>query len=284
MSEVVTFWTGSPLSRYEQLSLASFARRNHAVKIYTYEPELITPNGVELRDANEILPLSGLAADLIERGAFALLSDVIRYRLLRAGLMERTWVDTDIVLLSDDLPAGEYLFAWEGPKMVNSAVLRAPSESVLLNRLLGAVAGLDAHDAVAAPWGSFGPKLLTRFVDELGLKSHALFPHTLYPIHYSQVWRLFDPASRDWCLSVTHQASALHLWNEFIRRAGLRDRRPPDESFLAELFAENEIEWDAAPVRESEIQQWAKEIDPSQQPLFNRVRKRLRKLAKRSIA
>ena len=283
MTDVVAFWTGGPLSHYEQLSLRSFARRGYPVNLFTYEQDLDAPSGVALRDAREVLRLGGLAEELIERRAFALLSDIIRYRLLASGPVGRTWVDTDVVLLSDRLPEGPYLFARESTTLVNGAVLRLPSGSPLLSDLLTAVDGLNADAAVAAPWGTFGPKLLTRLVLERGLEEHAHPSATLYPIHHRQTWRLFDPNSSGWCARATEGSVALHLWNEIVRRAGLRGARPPEGSYLAELLERNGIDVAAPPVSRRAVRRWAVHIDAGQRTPLDRARRRIRKRARRSM-
>lgn len=282
MSDIVAFWVGGPLTHYEQLSLRSFASCRYPVNLYTYEPNLDAPLGVTLRDARDVLPLAGLAEELIERRAFALLSDIIRYRLLASGPAGRTWVDTDVVLLADRLPDDPYLFAREDSALINGAVLRIPSGSPLLTGLLDAVDGLDADEAVAAPWGSFGPRLITRIAAEHGQSSIAQPPGSLYPIHYRQTWRMFDPGSAEWCARATDGAFAVHLWNEVIRRAGLRGVRPPDSSFLAQLFARNGIDAPVTSVSKRALRRWAADIDAEQRSALYRIGRRARKHAKGS--
>lgn len=283
VSDIVAFWVGGPLTHYEHLSLRSFAAREYPVNLYTYEPDLDPPLGVTLQDARDVLPLAGLAEALIERRAFALLSDIIRYRLLASGPTGRTWIDADVVLLADRLPDEPYLFAWQDPALINGAVLRIPSGSPLLTGLLDAVDGLDADEAVAAGWGTFGPQLITRMAAEHGLSARAQLPGSLYPIYYRQTWRMFDPGSAEWCARATDGAFAIHLWNEIIRRAGLREVRPPDGSFLAQLFARNGIDAPATSVSRRDLRRWAADIDAEQRSALYRIRRRARKRAKRSM-
>src|SRR5260370_16651024 len=54
--EVRAFWTGPSLSLYEKLSLNSFVATGARVQLFSYENDLAVPDGVELVNANELLP------------------------------------------------------------------------------------------------------------------------------------------------------------------------------------------------------------------------------------
>jgi len=263
MTQYVAFWTGGPLSAFERLSLQSFTRRDHVTHLYTYEFELEAPPGVQVQDARDVLPLDGLAQSLIERKAFALLSNVVRYRLLASGPTGLTWVDTDVVLLADDLPNAETICAYESPGRVNGAVLRSPPNSALTERLIEAVDGLDADEALARPWGTYGPRLITQLVSELSLEKAVLPQRSIYPIHFKQTWRIFDPESTAWCHAATADAAAIHLWNEVIRRSGFRSHRPPEGSFLMQLCVDHGVEVTGPTMSKRELRRWAAKIDPA---------------------
>ena len=50
------FWTGPPLSPYEQLALQSFIAAGARVFVYSTTKTLRVPEGVELVDVRELLP------------------------------------------------------------------------------------------------------------------------------------------------------------------------------------------------------------------------------------
>ena len=280
MTDIVSFWTGGPLTPYEQLALRSFARRGHSVKLYTYEADLQAPSGVELRDARDVLALSGLGEDLIEARAFALLSDVIRYRLLKDGTVGTTWIDTDVLLLTNDLPNSTYLFAFENKKWLNGAILRVPPDSRLASELIAATDGITAQSALAQPYGTFGPRLITESVRRLQLEGSALPSDSLYPINFQQIWRVFDAASFDWCRTATSNAFALHLWNAVISTAGFAGRAPQNGSFLHQLFVDNTVQPDGEPLTSGELHDWARRSDPTMFPLGQRLRRQAKKAKK----
>ncbi len=98
MSDAIqSLWIGSALSTMERLSLTSFVAAGHNVHLYTYDDVAGVPEGVELRDANAILPRSRIFR-YAEHDTVSGFSNFFRYKLLleRGGW----WVDTDVVCLT----------------------------------------------------------------------------------------------------------------------------------------------------------------------------------------
>jgi hypothetical protein len=230
MTIMVTFWAGGDLSHFEQLCLRSFLSKGHEVELYSYERPRGSPTGVTHREAAEFLPLDDVVRELLRLGLFARVSDILRYRLLAQP--SRTWVDVDVHLVSEDLPAGEILFGHEDEHYIANGVLRLQPDSELRQRLVEATSRLDVATAASGDHGAFGPLLLTRLVDELMMRDFAVPPRTLYPIPSRDVWRLFDPQQRKWVQEALEGSAAFHLWNDFLRRARLRSVRPPRGSWL----------------------------------------------------
>lgn len=230
MTAFVAYWDGGPLTHFEHLCLRSFVDRGHRVELASYGEPRGVPDGVEPIDAREFLPIDTTIAQLLHAAAYSKISDVLRYRLLANGA--RTWVDVDVMLLAEDVPATSPLFGLEDDHHVNGAILRLEASSVLLGRLLEETADLAPETVLRAEHGGYGPLLLTRLVDELGLRDHAQAVEVLYPVRSRDLWRLFDPREREWCDRTLQGASTLHLWNEFLRRAALKERRPARGSWL----------------------------------------------------
>lgn len=273
MSRYFTFWTGGPLSPVEELSITSFVRRGHRPTVFTYEDDLRVPDGAILEDARAVIPLGGLAQACIEARRFALLSNFLRYAVL--GQRDAVWFDTDVVLLADDIPEGDYVFGrqdhLDDDASFNGAVLGLPPTSALLQRL-NAVPQEQALRVISTgEWGTFGPKLLTRHIRDLNLVEHALPVEALYPIHFRQTWRMYHPESLDWCLDQTHQSSAIHLWNEVTSASGLKGLAPPTGSFLAELYRMNGVTHPGRTVTHRELDRWSKRLEPSRRSLIERL-------------
>ena len=230
MTRFVTYWDGAPLTHYEQLCLRSFLARGHHVELASYGTPGNVPEDVEVIDACDFLPIDPTTAALLHVEAYSKISDILRYRLLADGT--RTWIDVDVMLLADDVPTASPLFGLEDDHHVNTAILRLDRSSQLVERLLEETEGLDAEETVRAERSAWGPLLLTRLVDELGLRDRAQPIEVLYPVRSRDLWRLFDPSEIGWCDRTLEGASTLHLWNEFLRRAALKERRPARGSWL----------------------------------------------------
>lgn len=110
MVPVNGLWLGSSLSRLEKLSILSFLRKGHPYRLWCYEPVEGIPAGVEVRDANEILPQSRVfyCHKFGPRQQVQGFSDLFRYKLLHDH--GGWWADLDITLL-EQLPVAEYSLA-----------------------------------------------------------------------------------------------------------------------------------------------------------------------------
>ena len=270
---VSTLWIGAPLSPYEQLALTSFVAAGVTVQLFTFDPLLAVPDGVERCDAREVLPETSVFQNPHFPGTHAPYSDVFRYRMLQTH--GATWIDTDVVLVGSGLPAGEYLFGLEAPATISCGVLKAPAQSPFVGWLNEQVAAIDDD---SPEWGVSGPRLVTEGVTRFGLQHHVQPVEVLYPIHYTDIATLFDPAARDWVDERLSDAATLHLWNEILRRGGLNKHiRPPSGSWLAGAFDMYDIrfptdeELDFASIRST--------LAESRLPVRRRLMRKLRHLS-----
>jgi hypothetical protein len=220
---VQMLWIDGPLSTLERLAIASFLANSHAVHLYTYGEVPNVPPGALMLDANDVLP-DGPRRRILQRGpgagSWAFYANLFRYRLLhdRGGL----WCDTDIVCLRPFTFAAELprFFASERtrqavgqgvlPVRANNCAMQAPARDPLLLELLERA---EAMDGDQVPWGSAGPELLTRLVNERQLAGELLAPEVLCPIDY---WNftalLLGPQT------IGMETHAVHFWNEMLRR------------------------------------------------------------------
>lgn len=236
---VSSLWIGNAMSPYEHLCLSSFVRAGYEVKVFTYDPTLVIPLGAQRCDAREVMPESSVFENQRQHGTYTAFSDIFRYRLLQ--LQDTTWIDTDVILVSDSLPDGAYLFGYEDPGYANCAILRAPSESPFVDYLFDTSV---AADHATMNWGDIGPRLVTDAITRFNLQDLVQPSGVLYPVHYREVGMLFDPEQ---CEAVTERlqhASTLHLWNEIMRRGGpVKQLRPPRGSWLARAFDSYDIDF-----------------------------------------
>jgi len=185
-------------------------------------------------------------------GPSALFSNLFRYVGLQRGL--GAWVDADVLMLRSIADIGDHIFGWEDDDHINGAILRLPADSPLLRRAIrnmrarvpidprwtwGAIVKQRALGCIGRqiplgklPWGVAGPAAITAYAKRYGIANLAQPLDVFYPIHWSKVASLLDPAA-DIEASITPQTRAVHLWN-----TGLRDRKdtpPPHGSYLARM-------------------------------------------------
>jgi hypothetical protein len=136
MQKFQSFWFGDCLPLYQQLAAKSFFDFGHEYVLYAYK-KFDVPAGVELRDANDILPESRLffygERAGVGRGSIAGFSNLFRYNLLHQK--GDWWVDADVVCLSKAVPTAEIFMSWEYEHLIGNAILKNfPSNTGLWGR------------------------------------------------------------------------------------------------------------------------------------------------------
>jgi hypothetical protein len=249
-------WIGPALGAVERACLRSVLRQGHALALYCYAPPAGVPDGVELRDAADIV-----AEDRIVRhctGSVSLFSNLFRYELQRRGL--GTWLDCDAYLLKPLESESPWLIGEYEPGKVNGGVARIPADSPVLPPLIelfeetsvpswlpqGAQLGAQWRLATTGksglarmPWGVAGPDGLTAMMRRYGLLGVALPPEVLYPARWQDAGWVRDPSVRLDDV-ITPRTVSIHLWNERIK--AFKDLPAPSGSFLARLQGEGRIE------------------------------------------
>jgi quercetin dioxygenase-like cupin family protein len=228
-----TFWVGPPLSAYEELSLKSLLARGHRVLLYSYDKTLRVPDGVELADANEILPSDQIHEFVHPNGETSPTphANLFRYEALRR--YGGWYCDLDVLLVGQYPPLADVYLAREDERTVNNAVMRFPPGAPLMVAAAEAARGLVS----SSQWGASGPRLLTRLVEELGLSQAVQPPAAAYPIAPADVHQLFLPKYREELEDRVAGADFVHLWNQIWRRVRIpKDLGPPEGSFLDSLF------------------------------------------------
>jgi hypothetical protein len=251
-----SLWVGSRLGAVERACLRSVMAQGHALTLWCYEVPEGVPAGVELADAERIVPASEIV--LHRRGSPALFANHFRYELQRRAM--GFWVDCDIYLVRPLEGMDRHVFGWAAPGHINTAILRLPPDSPLIAPLLRLFEErevppwLELRAKLAAwyrlrrtgrtglslmPWGSAGPLALTWLARREGLDGCALPANVFYPRHWDDARWILDPAIGLDAV-VGSETRAVHLWNELIK--GFKDGPAPRGSFLARLQAEGAID------------------------------------------
>ena len=234
-----SFWTGGPLSPYELLCLNSFINCGHAFDLYTFDLNLVTPVGVQVRDARELFSSEDLFVyqDGFGKGSPAAFSNLFRYKLLaRKG---GWWVDTDVICLGRDIPRFSEFFAREDPGLISQAVMFFEAGHPLMVRCFEEATKLGRD----INWGDTGPRLFTRIAKQYNRESDAFERSFCYPVHYSEALDVLCPSKLRSVGERTKSSLFIHLWNEMLRHHGIQKTKlPPKGSMLRRWAEQNSME------------------------------------------
>jgi hypothetical protein len=246
-----SFWTGRELTYLEHLCLKSMINVGHEVVVYTYNSVLDVPDGVIVKNASDILPSP--PPKLVEAGRWAFVADIFRYLGLEREI--GIWVDLDIFLLKNLDNMGSFIYGWQEPGIINSAVLKLPPKSKPLQQLIA----ISRDNVVVGPhwslkhrlyqiamgaagmhtplekleWGVIGPHALTKYLTESRLLHHCQPVDVFYPVEPLSASIIFDDNSFEVENRITSSTRALHLWNELIRNS--KKGSPPMNSFIGKM-------------------------------------------------
>jgi hypothetical protein len=268
--QIGALWIGGDLSYLEQLCLVSFVHAGQHVKLYTYGDVTNAPKGVELADANSIMPQTGFLRH--ERtGSPALHSDLFRYHML-AKNDRMIWADTDAYCVKPFTTPTGHFYAWESDHGLNGGVLGLPQDSETLHALIDFTsdefaiplwydekyrrdlvrkrdAGTPVH-AGEMPWGVWGPHALTHFLKATGEVRHALPRVALYPFAYEDRRLMLRPGL-DTSPYITDETFSIHFYGRRMRARLLSKENgvPRPNSVIGQLVKKHGIDTAAAPLR-----------------------------------
>lgn len=263
-------WIGGNLSYLEQLCLKSFVDAGQHVVLFTYEGVTNAPAGVELADANTILPQTGFLRH--ERtGSPALHSDLFRYHML-AKHDDMIWADTDAYCVKPFTTPNGHFYAWESDTGLNGGVLGLPPDSETLAALLDFTsdefaipewfsaasqaelrAARDAGRPVHVsdmPWGVWGPAAITHYLKKTGEVRFALPQVALYPIHFKDRALMLRP-SVEMESFVTEETFSIHFYGRRMRARILAKETsgvPRPRSIVGRLLKKHGIDPSLAPL------------------------------------
>lgn len=263
---VASLWIGPELSWMEQICLLSFVKNGHRTILYTYEPVKGIPEGVEERDAREIMPESKIIYHKLT-GSPAFHSDVFRLRLL--DQTDYLWVDTDALCVKPfEKPEDGFFFGWGNEKkpLLFSGVLGLPKDSDTLHKMMLLTvdeypvppwlpadkqqelqARKDAGDGLHVSemqWGVLGPDAIDYFAKETGEADYAMPGEVLYPIPFARANWLYWPNHRrkvhDY---IKPETLSVHFFGRRMRKVLLNTQGQPLEgSYLKELVEDYDVD------------------------------------------
>jgi UDP-glucose 4-epimerase len=226
MAKFASLWVGGPLTKLQEISLASFVYYGHNIELYVYDKTLDVPEGVIKRDANEIYPESLLFK---VKDSYASFSDMFRYKMVcDTGT---TWVDADSVCLSSDWNfAEEIILSREvGNDMIVGGVLGFPKNSAFGQQLVSKSFLMDKSNR---SWSDMGPNLLTDIVKDFGYYDKA-YPETLFQlIDPSDWWKLLEKTYTNEIFEKIKNGKILSLYNQMFTENMADKNNFPEGSVL----------------------------------------------------
>ena len=267
--QIGALWIGGSLSYVEQLCLVSFRDAGHHVKLFTYGEVRHIPEGIEVADANAVLPMDSIIRHT-RTGSPAPQADRFRYHML-AQHDDIIWADTDAYCVKPFTTETGHFHGWESAHHVNNGVLGLPRDSDTLGALLAFTSDefaipewlpqaeqdrLRAAREAGTPvgvgdqaWGAWGPRALTYFLHKTGEIRFSLPRAALYPISFRDRRLLVKPnagAER----FITGDTLSIHFYGRRIR-SRLIDAEggvPHEDSLLAKLMAKHGVKAGDAPL------------------------------------
>lgn len=219
--------------------MASFLANGHRVELHAYSSIEGVPDGVDIKDANEVLGERAVfvnSGEGIGRGGFAGFSDWFRYELLcRHGGF---WCDADMVCLqpfvfdSYGVVATSREGEWGTPAL--GCVLRIGAEDPLLRFCVEFCRQNNVAELVRESFIAVGPALLQRGIRELALDHYMTGPDVFCPVSWRHTRFLVSP---DWVRQIYNikrrirggelverikpASKGLHLWHSTWRLANI---------------------------------------------------------------
>jgi glycosyltransferase involved in cell wall biosynthesis len=208
-------WVGRELSPMEFLTIRSFAHFGHEFHLWAYDDlsHYEFPKGVVIRDAEEVIPRSGVFAKSgtdretgVGRNSFgAPFSDLFRYKLLyeHGGI----WADMDVTCLRPFDFEEEYAFRPHRIGVVGS-ILKCPKKSPVMRAIYDETAAtVNEHSEWLTP-----NRILTRHVQEAGLDK-CIVPH----MSNADNWMEFIRPMFESAVEIPSDWYAIHWINEMWR-------------------------------------------------------------------
>ena len=247
---IQSLWIGKSLSKLEQLSMKSFIDHGHIYHLYTYDNVENIPNGVIVKDGNDILSKDEIYT--YKNGSVSAFSNLFRFTLLykKGGY----WVDTDLICLKKfTFKEDDIVLSTEPLKSYNS---QTPISSLIkLNKnSKEAKFGMDTQKEHKKQilnrklgWGS-GPLTVKLLVEKFDLRHKLLnwnrtcsccwldyksifYPNT--PTNINVIKKMED---------IPKDMLCIHLWHEMLRQGGIdKNKKYDDDSIFERLKKKHNI-------------------------------------------
>jgi hypothetical protein len=215
-------WLGRKLGIIEELTLRSFTYFGHEFHLWHYEPitGIEIPEGVVLRDGNELLPSNKIFRYPEKMllnfggGSYVGFSEIFRYKLLYE--LGGWWSDLDVACLKNlDEIQEDYFFRNHGVLSVVGNIMKTPPKSELMQKCFERAERevnaqqTDWHHAI---------RILCFYIELLGL-SHYIHTDACNLDQYDTIYRLIKQAHS--MQIVPPSWRFIHWTNSYISHMGV---------------------------------------------------------------
>jgi len=176
--DICTFWFGERLRFIDRVCLASQIMSGQRVKLYSYKPVENVPLGVEMCDAEPILPLKTLARldpdfpHFKPSRTIVQLSDFFRIMLMKYE--QGVWLDTDVYLIKPFVPERQKIWlARENRQRLGVSALYLPPDNPIISEFERYLEGTNP----VPPWLGFKKRCLIPLL--LRMQSKPVAPNRL---------------------------------------------------------------------------------------------------------
>lgn len=217
LEPIKSFWFGEELSKLEIISIRSFLAFGHPYQLYCYKGLKGIPDGVEVKDASEIIPQSKITSVTIGegKGSLTVFADLFRYLLLHK--VGGYWVDLDIICLKAFDFKQARLIASERSQQGSSQICNAVIKALVADPLMqscAAQAALLLENPVA--FGATANQLVAGQIKASNDEIKLLAPAIVNPVDFWNFATLLSVNPPQ----IPSQSYAVHFWNELWRRSG----------------------------------------------------------------
>lgn len=227
MLDVHFLWIDDkPLSNLEIMCLKSHTNHSHSCTFWSYNTKLVVPNGINIRDANDIIPRDKIFT--YKRSPFknnlAGFSDLFRYKVLYE--YGGWWCDTDVLCLKKFDFQQDYVFGTE--RRMNKtigiapAIIKCPIKSDFIKSCLeDAEKRLSINTNIA--WGEIAHKLLQKHIKKYGLNKYMVDYRLFCPLDWFNAKLFFNANNSGVDVSLSY---GIHLWNTVLKRNNIDKNIP----------------------------------------------------------
>lgn len=253
MSNIMqSLWIGDKLSVMEKLSMKSFIDNGHEYHLYTYGDVEGIPEGVIVKDGNEII--DGKDIYRYKNGSVSAFSNLFRYTMLykKGGY----WVDTDMVCVKHFDIDAPYVISSEpdgndyNKNIITSSLIKMPKGSVPAKHGIDIQLGFKKLIlAGKMNWGA-GPKSVKDVVKKFKLENYVLDWRFTCSCSFGDFYSIIEPNRKKRVPQVINSIDelpdcmcAIHMWNECWRfRKRDKNKKYHEDSLYEQLKRKYGIE------------------------------------------